>query len=116
MTVGSLLRLIALLCFALVLVAPAPVAMARSKAAPDKVAQKVEKKLAHYKKGALLHLTFKNNKESTGTLRELGESSFTLMNLDTNTLETHNYVDVDTIGKGSEEIGKGSGHHHHGIL
>jgi hypothetical protein len=92
-----------------------PLAQARSKPDPDKYAHKIEKKLAHYKKGALLHIVFSNNAETTGTVGELGDKFFTLTNVETNAAETHNYADVYTIGKGSNAIGQGSGAHHHRV-
>jgi hypothetical protein len=115
MTAGSLIRRMVLLGFALAVVLPAPMAQARSKPDPDKYAHKVEKKLSNYKKGALLHLVFVNNTESTGTLAQLGEGSFTFVNLDTNTTETHKYADVESIGKGSETVG-GQSRKRHGIF
>jgi hypothetical protein len=115
MTAASLVRRVAVFAFVLALVAPAPLLLARSKPDPDKYAHKVEKKLAHYKKGALLHLAFANNTESTGTLGEMADLSFKFVNVETNAVETHNYADVDSIGKGSETIGKVS-RSHRGIL
>lgn len=102
------------LACALLLLVPAPAAHARSKPDPDKYAHKIEKKLAHYKKGALLHIVFLNNTDSTGTLGELSDHSFSFVNLETNATETHNYADVDSVSKGSNDIGKS--HRHHGIL
>jgi glutamine cyclotransferase len=115
MTVRSLVRTCTFLALAFVLLAPAPIANARSKPNPDKYAHKIEKKLAHFKKGALLHIVYTNNAESTGTLGELGDRSFTLINVETNATERHDYIDVESIGKGSNNIGHGStGHHHRG--
>jgi hypothetical protein len=115
MTAGFLVRRAALPALALALLVPAPVAQARSKPDPAKMEQKVEKKLAHYKKGTLLHLVFAGSTESTGTLGQLGEHSFTLVNVDTNATETHNYLDVESVGKGSDTVG-GRARSHHGIL
>jgi len=115
MTARSFVRHCTFLALAFLLLAPAPIANARSKPDPDKYARKIEKKLAHFKKGALLHIVYTNNTESTGTLGELGDRSFTLINVDTNATERHNYIDVDSVGKGSNNIGHGSaGHHHRG--
>jgi hypothetical protein len=115
MTVRSLVRPCTFLALAFVLLATAPITYARSKPDPDKYAHKIEKKLAHFKQGALLHIVFANNAESTGTLGELGNHSFTLINVENNATERHNYLDVYSIGKGSNAIGHGStGHHHYG--
>jgi|GEM_PF-2148512 len=96
------------LAMLLVLLASSPLAMARSKPDPDKQAHKVAKKLAHFKQGALVHLVFANNTESTGALGQLGEHSFTLLNVETNARETHSYAEVESIRKGSNEIGEGT--------
>jgi hypothetical protein len=113
MKVRTLGRRLILLAFVATLLAPSPALYARSKPNPEKYAHKIEKKLANTKKGVLLHIVFVNNTESTGTLGQLGERSFTLINVETNATETYNYIDVASIGKGSNSIGKGSGGHHH---
>ncbi|HEV2484363.1 MAG TPA: hypothetical protein VGT08_02430 [Terracidiphilus sp.] len=101
------------LAAALVLIACVPVCQARSGSKVDKHAQKIEKKLAHYKAGTLLHLEFNNNTECTGTMDKLSDTSFTFNNAETNAKETHQYSDVSTVDKGKEYIGKGSAPKHH---
>jgi hypothetical protein len=91
---------------ALPLLFSASLAHARSKPDPDKHAQKVAKKLAHFKAGALVHLVFVNATESTGTLDTLGAVNFTLLNIETNAAETHSYTEVEAISKGSNAIGR----------
>jgi hypothetical protein len=106
-------RWLLILAVAGVFVAGGSLAQARSNPDPEKYAHRIEKKLAHYKKGALLHIVFSNNAEAVGTVSNLGERSFILTNVETNATETHNYGDVYSIGKGSNAIGQGSGAHHH---
>jgi hypothetical protein len=113
MTALTLARRCTFLALALALLAPATLVHARSTPDPDKYARKIEKKLAHYKKGALLHVVFANNSDSTGSIGQLGDHSFTLVNVETNATETHNYADVYSVGKGSDSIGQGAGKHHH---
>ena len=113
MTTRSFLRCLAFSALALALLAPAASSYARSKPDPDKQARKVQKKLSHFKKGALVHVVFSNGSESTGGLGDLGERDFKLTNVETNTVETHGYLEVDSVSKGSESIGKGSTPHHH---
>lgn len=100
---------------AIAVLAPAPASYARSKPDPEKAARKIEKRLAHFKKGTLVRVVLTNGSESTGTVGELGERSFTLTNVETNAPETHSYLEVNSVSKGKDEIGKGSGErHHHG--
>ena len=101
------------LAAALVLVACVPVCQAGSGTKSDKHAQKIEKKLAKYKTGTLLHLEFNNNTECTGTVKMLSEKSFTFNNSETNAEETHLYGDVSQVGKGKQYIGAGSAPKHH---
>lgn len=82
---------------------------------PDKYAHKIEKKLSHYKPGALLHLTFKDNSEAVGKIKSLDDLSFTFSNTETNTVETHKYADVDQIAKASNSVGSSSHHHKLGL-
>lgn len=111
-------RLIHCFCWsalAFALLAPSPAGYARSKPDPERAARKIEKRLAHFKKGELVRVVLTNGDASTGTVGELGERSFTLTNVETNAQETHNYLEVNSVSKGKEEIGKGSGErHHHG--
>lgn len=100
---------------ALGLLVAAPCAYASHPPDPAKVERKVVKKLESFKKGALVHVLFHDGSDSTGTLGRLDDHSFTLVNVESNATETHRYLDVDTIGKGSDEIGQ-HGRHHHGIL
>src|ERR1017187_5951865 len=92
----------------LALVVFVPVCQARSVSKAEKHAQKIQKQLAHYKPGTLLHLAFNNNTECTGTVNTLSDSSFTFNNTETNAKETHNYSDVSDVEKGKEYIGQGS--------
>jgi hypothetical protein len=89
-----------------------PVGHAKSGTKAEKQAQKIQKKLSHYKPGTLLHLTFNDNTDCTGTVNTLSDASFTFNNTDTNQKETHNYSDVSDVEKGKEYIGQGSTSRH----
>jgi hypothetical protein len=80
---------------------------------PEKHARKIEKKITHYKPGTLLRVVLTNGNESQGALTKFDEQGFTLTNSETNASETHQYGEVDSVGKGSNAIGKGSGARHH---
>jgi outer membrane lipoprotein-sorting protein len=101
------------LAAALALIACVPACYARSGSKVDKHAQKIEKKLARYKTGTLLHLQFSNATESSGTLDTLSDTSFSFNNTDTNAKETHLYGDVTSVEKGKQYIGEGSAPKHH---
>lgn len=73
-----------------------------------KQAKKVHARLAKFSPGALVHLQFRDGIESTGRLGKLSETSFSLINSDTNAIENHQYSDVIKIEKGKEYIGKNS--------
>jgi hypothetical protein len=98
---------------ALLLVMCVPVCLANASSKADKHAQKIEKKLAKFKAGALVHLAFNNNTECTGTVNVLSDKSFTFNNSETNAKETHLYSDVSDVEKGKEYIGQGSGSQRH---
>lgn len=89
-----------------------PVCQAKSGSKAEKHAQKMQKKLSHYKPGTLLRLTFNDNSECTGTVNTLSDASFTFNNTDTNQKETHNYSDVSDVEKGKQYIGQGSTSRH----
>ena len=78
----------------------------------EKHAQKMQKKLSHYKPGTLLRLELNDNTACTGTLDTLSDTSFTFNNTETNQKETHNYSDVTDVEKGKEYIGQGSTSRH----
>jgi hypothetical protein len=101
---------LAIIAAFLVAVSAAP---ALAKDNPEKHERKIAKTLEHYKPGTLLRLAFANGSESQGTLVSLGEKTFTLSNSESNAVETHSYVEVDSVGKASNKIGKGSEEHHH---
>lgn len=110
---GKRIAKIFCLATALLLVAGPQTLQARTRPDADKHAQKMEKKLARFKPGALVHLVFSNHAESTGTLIEMGEQEFSLSNVETNATEHHTYRDVLEVSKGHNEIGRGSGHFRH---
>lgn len=90
-----------------------PAVQSHAKETPDKHARKIEKKVGHYKPGTLLRVVLMNGTESQGILVKSDENGLTLSNSDTNATETHGYGEVDSVRKGSNQIGKGSGEHHH---
>ena len=99
---------------ALVLCVPASHARSASKDSTknatkvQKHAQKIQKQLAHYKQGTLLHLQFNDNTECIGSVNTLSDASFTFNNNESNEKETHNYSDVSLVEKGKLLIGKNS--------
>jgi len=99
-----------LLCLAVVLaiLACGSMCQASSVSKAEKHAQKIQKKLAHFKSGTLLHVSFNDNTECTGTVNTLADTSFTFNNTETNAKETHNYSDVSDVEKGKQYIGQGS--------
>jgi hypothetical protein len=101
-------RTVLCLAAALVFVGTVTLCQARSLSKADKHAQKIEKKLAKFKTGTLLHLEFNNNTECSGTVNALLDTSFTFNNTDTNAKETHLYSDVSNVEKGKQYIGEGS--------
>jgi hypothetical protein len=98
---------------ALALIFCVPVCLAKSGSKADKHAQKMEKELAKFKAGALVHLELNNNTECTGTVNKLSDTSFTFNNSENNATETHLYSDVARVEKGEEYIGQGSAPKHH---
>lgn len=90
-----------------------PAAWSFASETPEKHARKIEKKVTHYKPGTLLRVVLVNGSESQGVLVKYDERGLTLTNSDTNAAETHAYGEVDSVSKGSNQIGKGSGERHH---
>ena len=79
----------------------------------QKHAQKIEKKLAHYKPGTPIHLVMSDGSDHYGTLGKLSATSFIFTDGDSNAVETIQYGDVDSAEKGSAPIGEGSVRRHH---
>lgn len=104
-----------MVCLTLVLTCSlgTPMSYAVSAKSLEKQAKKVEGALAKFPRGAFLHLHFRDGSEGTGKLGELKENSFLFTNSESNTEESHQYVDVTKIEKGKEYIGKDSTSHHH---
>jgi len=96
------------LVVALALVASASLCQAKSGSKAEKHALKMQKKLAHFKSGTLLHLQFNDNTECTGTVNTLSDTSFTFNNTENNARESHSYSDVSDVEKGKQYIGQGS--------
>jgi hypothetical protein len=101
------------LCLAVALVMCVPVCLAKSNSNVDKHAQKMQKKLAKYKSGTLLHLELNNNTDCTGTVNTLSDTSFIFNNSENNAKETHLYSEVASVEKGTTYIGEGSAPKHH---
>ncbi len=105
--------LLAAFIFALLTVAPTCRASAAKK--QEKHLRSIEKKLAKFRKGTFLAVNLNDNTDARGSLVEVDNTSFQILNADTNKVQTINYSDVDTVNKTKEYIGAGSepGHHFH---
>ncbi|HUA98820.1 MAG TPA: hypothetical protein VMA34_10875 [Terracidiphilus sp.] len=110
LTPGKWIACSVLACFA---IGAAPYSRAESPAHVEKHARKVEKKLAKYRPGTYLHLIFRDQTDSVGSLGALSATSFAFTNADTNATRSYHYVDVASVEKGSEYIGEGSVRRHH---
>lgn len=86
----------------------APPSAAASRAQLERHARKIEKRLAKYPEGTYLHLVFRDQSESLGSLGALSASSFALTNADTNATRTYLYADVARVERGETFIGEGS--------
>jgi hypothetical protein len=81
----------------------------------DKHARKIEKKLSKFRAGSLVQIDLRNNSTGLGSLGSLSESTFQVIDSDTNKPETFAYDDVAQVHPAKEYIGEGSepGHHLH---
>lgn len=103
--------LLAALVFAFLTLAPTCRASAAKK--QEKHVQKIEKKLAKFRKGTFLKVDLNDNTDARGSLVQLNNTAFQIFNADTNKVQTINYSDVDTVSKTKEYIGTGSEPSHH---
>lgn len=103
--------LLATLVFAFLTLAPTCRASAVKK--QEKHVQKIEKKLAKFRKGTFLKVDLNDNTDARGSLVQLNNTAFQIFNADTNKVQTINYSDVDTVSKTKEYIGTGSEPSHH---
>jgi len=104
-----------LLClvFAFTLCAATPIARAQANPNLDRHARRVEKRLSKFRTGSYVQVELRDRSETIGALGDLSDSTFQLVNADTNRTETLAYTDVAQVSKGKESIGEGSepGHH-----
>jgi hypothetical protein len=94
-------------------IALAPTCQAQSSAKLEKHARKIEKRIAKYRTGTFLQIELRDNNEALGSLREVSDATFQIVNADSNKVETFNYADVTRVRKGKEYIGAGSEPEHH---
>jgi len=106
-----------LLCLvvAFTLCATIPVAFAQQNPNLDKHARRIEKKLSKLRAGSYVQIDLRNNSVSLGSLGSLSDSTFQVVDSDTNKPVTFAYSDVAGVHKGTEYIGEGSesGRHFH---
>lgn len=106
-----------LLCLAcaLTLCATAPAAFTQQNPNLDKHARRIEKKLTKIRTGSLVQVDLRNDSTSLGRLGQLSESSFQVVDSDTNKAVTFAYSDVAHVSPTKEYIGEGSesGRHFH---
>jgi len=81
---------------------------------PDKHARKIHRELSRFRPGNYIRLTFTDKSDRTVALDSLEDASFTVTNAETNTRETHTYVEIARVARGKDYIGEGSeGHVRH---
>jgi hypothetical protein len=106
-----------LLCLAVAffLCATVPAAFTQQNPNLDKHARRIEKKLTKFRPGSFVEIDLRDNSTSLGKLGSLSESTFQVVDSDTNKPATFAYSDVAGVHKGTEYIGEGSepGHHFH---
>jgi hypothetical protein len=103
------------LVIAFTICAAVPSAFAQQNPNLDKHARRIEKKLSKFRTGSYVQIDLRNNSTSLGSLGSLSESTFQVVDSDTNKAVTFAYSDVAGIHKGMAYIGEGSesGRHFH---
>jgi len=81
----------------------------------DKHARRIEKKLSKYRAGSFVQVDLRNDSISLGKLGQLSDSTFQVVDSDTNKPVTFAYNDVSQVHPAKQYIGEGSepGHHFH---
>jgi hypothetical protein len=106
-----------LLCLvvAFTLLATVPAAFTQQNPNLDKHARRIEKKLTKFRAGSFVQIDLRNDSMSLGSLGSLSESTFQVVDSDTNKAVTFAYSDVASVHKGMQYIGEGSepGHRFH---
>ncbi len=99
-----------LLCLvvAFTLFATVPAAFTQQNPNLDKHARKIEKKLTKFRAGSFVQIDLRNDSMSLGSLGPLSESTFQVVDSDTNKAVTFAYSDVAAVHKGTQYIGEGS--------
>jgi hypothetical protein len=96
------------LVIAFTLCAAAPLAQAQANPNLDRHSRKMEKKLSKFRSGSYVQVRLRDSSETIGALGDLSDSTFQLINADTNRIETLAYSDIVQVRKGKEYIGEGS--------
>jgi hypothetical protein len=104
---------VARLALTWILLVMIPACQAQSTPNLDKHARKVYKRLNKYSAGTYLTLALRDGSDSSGVLKTVSESSFTLVDADNNQPETYLYGNVAKVERGKEYIGEGSEPRHH---
>ena len=102
-----------LVAIAFVCVTLPPACQADSSAKLEKHARKIEKRLTKYRTGTVVQIDFRDNSEARGSLGNLSDATFQIVNADSNKLQTFNYADVSGVKRAKEYIGTGSERGHH---
>jgi len=115
MNIGLDRRVFLCLALAFATFAIAPAAFTQQNASLDKHARKVEKRLSKFRTGSLVQIDLRNDSTSLGRLGQLSESTFQVVDSDTNKSVTFAYADVAQAHQTKEYIGEGSepGRHLH---
>ena len=102
-----------LVAIAFVFVTLPPACQADSTAKLEKHARKIEKRLTKYRTGTVVQIDFRDSSEARGSLGNLSDTTFQIVNADSNKLQTFNYTDVSGVKRAKEYIGAGSERGHH---
>ena len=102
-----------LVVIAFVCVILPPACQADSSAKLEKHVRKIEKHLTKYRTGTVVQIDFRDSSQATGSLGNLSDATFQIVNADSNKLQTFNYTDVSGVKRAKEYIGTGSERGHH---
>jgi hypothetical protein len=106
MTFGR--KSIARLALTWILLVMIPACQAQSAPSLGKHARKVYKRLNKYPAGAYLTVSLRDGTDSSGVLKTVNDTSFTIVDVDNNQPETYAYGNVAKVERGKEYIGEGS--------
>jgi hypothetical protein len=109
------LKSLSSLVIAFTLCAAVSPASAQQNPGLDKHARKIEKQLSRFPAGSYLQVDLRNNSTSFGSLGMLSDSTFQVVDTDTNKPVSFAYSDVAGVHASKQFIGEGSetGRHFH---